>query len=111
MYASFRVRGLGYMTVSEMLETLQGNDLFGIFPEFSNAVHILTAIPATSCSAEKSYSGLHKLKTYLLISTRRYLPHNPTSSYDRFVRENIFASYVGLCVRASYDPRFSSTVS
>ena len=29
MYASFRrVRGLGYMTVSEMLETIHENDLF-----------------------------------------------------------------------------------
>ena len=32
MYASFRrVRGLGYMTVSEMLETMHENDLFDIF--------------------------------------------------------------------------------
>ena len=36
MYASFRrVRGLGYMTVSEILETMHENDLFDIFPEFS----------------------------------------------------------------------------
>ena len=35
MYASFRrVRGLGYMTVSEILETMHENDLFNIFPEF-----------------------------------------------------------------------------
>ena len=33
MYASFRrVRGLGYMTVSEILETMHKNDLFDIFP-------------------------------------------------------------------------------
>ena len=32
MHASFRrVRGLGYMTVSEMLETMHENDLFDIF--------------------------------------------------------------------------------
>ena len=35
MYPSFRrVRGLGYMTVTEMLETMHENDLFDMFPEF-----------------------------------------------------------------------------
>ena len=66
MYASFRrVRGLGYMTVSEMLETMHENDLFDMLPEFSNVVHILAVIPATSCSAERSFSTLRRLKTYL----------------------------------------------
>jgi len=41
------------------------NDLFDIFPEFSNVVHILAVIPATSCSAERSFSALRRLKTYL----------------------------------------------
>ena len=66
MYASFhRVRGLGYMTVSEILETVYENDLFDMFPEFSNVAHILAVIPATSCSAERSFSALRRLKTYL----------------------------------------------
>ena len=68
MYASFhRVRGLGYMTVSEILETVYEDDLFDMFPEFSNVAHILAAIPATSCSAtaERSFSALRRLKTYL----------------------------------------------
>ena len=66
MYASFRrVRGLGYMTFSEILETMHENDLFDLFPEFSNMVHILAVIPATSCSAERSFSALRRLKTYL----------------------------------------------
>ena len=66
MYASFhRVHGLGYMTVSEILETVYENDLFDIFPEFSNVAHILAVIPATSCSAERSFSALRRLKTYL----------------------------------------------
>ena len=35
MYASFRhVRGLGYMTVPKMLETMHENDLFDIFQYF-----------------------------------------------------------------------------
>ena len=66
MYASFRrVRGLGYMTVSEMLQKMHENDLFDMFPEFSSVLHILAVIPATSCSAERSFSGLRRLKTYL----------------------------------------------
>ena len=66
IYASFRrVRGLGYMTVSEMLETMHENDLFDMMPEFSNVVHILAVIPATSYSAERSFSTLRRLKSYL----------------------------------------------
>ena len=53
------------MTVSEMLQTMHENDLFDMFPEFSSVVHILAVIPATSCSAERSFSGLRKLKIYL----------------------------------------------
>ena len=33
------------------------------------------------------------------------------SSYDRFICKNIFTSYAGLYVSASYDHRFFSTVS
>ena len=66
MYASFRrVRGLGYMTVPEMLETMHENDLFDMFSVFSNVVHILRVIPATFCCAERSSSALRRLKTYL----------------------------------------------
>ena len=50
--------GLRYITVSEMLETMHENDLVDMFPEFPNAVHIL----ATSCSAERSFSALRRLK-------------------------------------------------
>ena len=53
------------MTVSEILETMHDNDLFDIFPEFSKVVHIFAVIPATSCLSERSFSALHRLKTYL----------------------------------------------
>ena len=70
IYTGFRrVRGLDHMTVSEMLETMHENDLFVIFSEFSKVVHILAVIPATSCSAERSFSALRQLKTYRLRST------------------------------------------
>ena len=39
MYARFRrVRGLGYMTDSEMLQTMHENDLFDMLHEFPNVV-------------------------------------------------------------------------
>ena len=36
-----------------------------MLPEFATVVHILAVIPATSCSAERSFSALRILKTYL----------------------------------------------
>ena len=48
-----------------MLETVHENDLFDIFPEYYNVAHILAAIPATSCSAERSFSALRRLKNYI----------------------------------------------
>ena len=52
MYASFRrVRGLGYMTFPEMLETMHENDLLDMLPVFPNAVHILNIERANANSA------------------------------------------------------------
>ena len=45
----FVVCGLDHITVPEMLETMHENDLFDMFPVFSNVVHILGVIPATLC--------------------------------------------------------------
>ena len=36
-----------------------------MLPELSKAIKILAVIPATSCSAEQSFSSLRRLKTYL----------------------------------------------
>ena len=36
-----------------------------MIPELSKALQILSVIPATSCSAERSFSSLRRLKTYL----------------------------------------------
>ena len=38
-----------------MLETMHENDLFDMFPVFSNGVHILGVVLATLCSAERSF--------------------------------------------------------
>ena len=50
---------------ADVIEALHSNRLFEMVPEFSKVVSILTVIPATSCSAERSFSGLRRLKTYL----------------------------------------------
>ena len=36
-----------------------------MLPEFAKALKILAMIPATSCSAERWFSSLRRLKTYL----------------------------------------------
>ena len=36
-----------------------------MLPELAKAMKILAVIPATSCSAERSFSSLKRLKTYL----------------------------------------------
>ena len=52
-------------TAADVIETLHTNHLFEMIPEFSKVASILAVIPATSCSAERSFSGLRRLKTYL----------------------------------------------
>ena len=36
-----------------------------VLPHFHDVDHILGAIPATSCTAERAFSTLRRLKTYL----------------------------------------------
>ena len=52
-------------TPAEVIEVLKQNNLYEMTPEFSKVATILAVIPATSCSAERSFSGLRRLKTYL----------------------------------------------
>jgi hypothetical protein len=51
--------------LSEVLGFMQEHHLFDMLPEFAQAMTILAVIPATSCSAERSFSALRRLKTYL----------------------------------------------
>ena len=53
------------LTASNVIDLLYKNDLCEMVPEFTKAATILAVIPATSCSAERSFSGLRRLKTYL----------------------------------------------
>ena len=36
-----------------------------MMPQFAKAMNIYSVIPATSCSCERSFSALRRLKTYL----------------------------------------------
>ena len=59
---------------------MQENELFDIFPEFSKVEHILAVIPATSCSAERSFSALRRLTTYLPSTMGQQLVSNIANS-------------------------------
>ena len=48
-----------------VVKTLYQNGLHTVLPVFYKASSILATIPATSCSAERSFSGLRRVKTYL----------------------------------------------
>ena len=52
-------------TSNDILQFLQSNNLFTTLPHFSNLVKVFASIPATSCSAERSFSCLRCLNTYL----------------------------------------------
>lgn len=57
--------------VSSVVKLMTDNKLDEIFPNFYKAVHILSCIPAMSCSSERSFSSLRRLKTYLRNSMKQ----------------------------------------
>ena len=44
---------------------MHDNKIGEILPSYKAAANILASIPATSCSAERSFSALRRIKTYL----------------------------------------------
>ena len=54
-----------YITAPEIFKALRGKDVLSLIPVMAIALNIYSVIPATSCSAERSFSGLRRLKTYL----------------------------------------------
>lgn len=50
---------------AELAEYFYQNDLHSLLPILTQVVLILACIPATSCSAERSFSALRRLKSYL----------------------------------------------
>ena len=52
-------------TVKDVLKFMFTMNIRDVLPHFHDVAHILGAIPATSCTAERAFSTLRRLKTYL----------------------------------------------
>ena len=52
-------------TAADLVQTMLHYDLDSVLPLFWKVSRILAVIPATSCSAERSFSALRRMKTYL----------------------------------------------
>ena len=50
---------------AKIVETMNQKGLHEVLPVFYTVCSILETIPATSCSAERSFIGLPNMKTYL----------------------------------------------
>ena len=50
---------------SKLVKWLQEDGIGEVLPSYKVAATILAAIPVTSCSAERSFSALRRIKTYL----------------------------------------------
>ena len=48
-----------------MVKTMHQNDLHDILPVLYKVASILATIPATLCAAERSFSALRRIKTFL----------------------------------------------
>lgn len=52
-------------SAASIIQTISMRDLKNILPVFTEVAIILATIPATSCTAERSFSSLRRIKTYL----------------------------------------------
>ena len=71
LFCQFKAAHVGksIKTPADVIEVLNANSLYEMTPEFSKVASILAVIPARSCSAEPSFSGLRRLKTYLWLNS------------------------------------------
>ena len=53
------------LTAVEMFQQLTDQNLIQLLPVFSKALKIFAILPVSSCEAERSFSSLRRLKTYL----------------------------------------------
>ena len=84
---------------ASVVKTLYEDGLHTVLPVFYKASCILATIPAMSCSAERSFSGLRRVKTYLrstmgqerlgsislLCMERAYTNRTLENDMDRFI--------------------------
>ena len=96
-------------TVAGVLDQIKASNLSMILPVFVSAVKILGTIPATPCSAERSFSGLRRMKSYLrstmgearlrslavLNIEREYSQACVSSQIDQVI--DVFGSRTGRC--------------
>ncbi|XP_063747545.1 zinc finger MYM-type protein 1-like [Eleginops maclovinus] len=59
------VRLASFQDVVDFLKGNQGEHLRIMLPEMTKLVKLALTVPVTSCSSERSFSGLRRLKTYL----------------------------------------------
>jgi hypothetical protein len=53
-------------SINDVVKSLQANEAWmALLPELVNFLRLFLVIPATSCTAERSFSCLRRLKTYL----------------------------------------------
>ena len=52
----------------EFLPELHSSGVLDMMPELLKVIQIFRSIPATSCSSERSFSSLRRIKTYLRIT-------------------------------------------
>jgi hypothetical protein len=59
------LEGLELKSANQVVNCIHLNSLSETLPHFTEVAKTLASIPATSCSAERSFSCLRRLKTYL----------------------------------------------
>ena len=68
-----------------MVKTMHQNGLHDILPVLYKVASILATIPATLCSAERSFSALRRIKTFLRFTS-------PQQNFSRTPIEEAFQS-------------------
>ena len=61
-------RGVCLATFADVVDFLKGDSgesLRALLPEVTKLVKLVLTVPVTSCTSERSFSGLRRLKTYL----------------------------------------------
>ena len=58
----------GNNCTDELIPKLHSSGVLDMMPELLKVIQIFRSIPATSCSSERSFSSLRRIKTYLRIT-------------------------------------------
>ena len=68
IFKTFRAESadkLNFSKATDVYEALHKSHLLPMLPQLSHVIKIFTVISATSCTAERAFSGLRRMKTYL----------------------------------------------